>query len=110
MDQSQALNEIGALSQETRLNVLRRLVREGAPGLAAGEIAESMGVSPSNLSFHLKELEHAGLIAARREARSVIYSANYDGLRALIGFLMRDCCANRPEICAPRRAGSACGS
>ena len=101
MKASQALAAFAALSQETRLGIVRRLVREGPDGLSAGEVAEAAGVSASNVSFHLKELEHSGLIEARREARSIIYSANYDSLRDLIGFLMKDCCAGRPEICAP---------
>jgi len=104
MKASQALAAFAALSQETRLGIVRRLVREGPDGLSAGEVAEAAGVSASNVSFHLKELEHSGLIEARREARSIIYSANYDSLRDLIGFLMKDCCAGRPEICAPALA------
>jgi DNA-binding transcriptional ArsR family regulator len=101
MKESQALEAFAALSQQTRLGIVRLLVRQGPGGLPAGEVAEAGGVSASNVSFHLKELERAGLIEARREARSIIYSANFDGLRDLIGFLMKDCCAGRPEICAP---------
>jgi ArsR family transcriptional regulator, arsenate/arsenite/antimonite-responsive transcriptional repressor len=108
MKESQALDAFAALSQETRLGIVRLLVREGRDGLPAGAIAEAAKVSPSNVSFHLKELERAGLIEARREARSIIYSASFDGLRALIAFLMKDCCAGRPEICAPDLANSAC--
>lgn len=106
MKESQALEAFAALSQETRLGIVRRLVREGPDGLPAGAVAQAAGVSASNVSFHLKELERAGLIEARREARSIIYSANYDGLRELIAFLMKDCCAGRPEICAPALADS----
>jgi ArsR family transcriptional regulator, arsenate/arsenite/antimonite-responsive transcriptional repressor len=108
MDERQALAGFAALSQETRLGVVRLLVRAGPDGMAAGAVAEAAGVSPSNVSFHLKELEHAGLIASRREARSIIYAADYEGLRGLIGFLMRDCCSGRPEICAPVLAAAAC--
>jgi DNA-binding transcriptional ArsR family regulator len=107
MDESQALNAFGALSQETRLGIVRLLVHGGPEGLPAGAVAEAAKVSPSNVSFHLKELERAGLVEARREARSIIYSANFQGLRDLIAFLMKDCCAGRPEICAPV-AASAC--
>ena len=99
MDQSQALLGFGALSQESRLEIVRLLVRAGPKGVPAGEIASTVGVSPSNLSFHLKELERAKLVAARREARSIIYTANYDVLRGLVGFLMKDCCAGHPKIC-----------
>lgn len=103
MKQSQALLSFAALSQETRLAILRQLVRAGPDGLAAGTIAEAVGVSPSNLSFHLKELERSGLVSARREARSIIYSADYASLRGLIEFLTEDCCAGRKEICGPAR-------
>jgi DNA-binding transcriptional ArsR family regulator len=108
MKASQALEAFAALSQGTRLGIVRRLVRAGPDGLSAGDIAEAAKVSASNVSFHLKELERAGLIASRREARSVIYRADYDGLRELIGFLMKDCCAGRPEICAPVLADPCC--
>ena len=108
MDESQALKVFAALSQETRLGIVRLLVREGPDGLPASEIADAAKVSRSNVSFHLKELEHAGLIGARREARSIIYSANFKGLRELIGFLMTDCCANRSEICSPVLAAASC--
>ena len=108
MDESQALDGFAALSQETRLAIVRLLVRAGADGMPAGEVAGAVGVSASNVSFHLKELENAGLIAARREARSIIYSADYDTLRGLIGFLMKDCCGGRPEICAPVLADPRC--
>lgn len=99
MRESQAVQAMAALSQETRLRIVRRLVRAGAKGIAAGALAEGLGVSPSNMSFHLKELDRSGLIGARREARSIIYFANYDTLNGLIHFLMEDCCGGRPEIC-----------
>jgi len=93
MDDRQALLSFAALSQETRLGIIRTLVVAGREGLAAGAIAERMGVSPSNVSFHLKELERAGLISQRRESRSLIYVANYQPMADLIKFLMEDCCA-----------------
>jgi ArsR family transcriptional regulator len=101
MEQSQALLGFAALSQDTRLEILRLLVRAGPQGLAAGVVAEEVGTSPSNLSFHLKELERAGLISARREARSILYSADYASLRELVQFLTEDCCAGRKEVCGP---------
>ena len=101
MDEGQALIAFGAMSQETRLRIVRLLVRAGPEGMAAGAVAAAVAVSPSNVSFHLKELERAGLVAARRDARSIVYSAGYDALSGLIRFLMEDCCAGRPEICAP---------
>ena len=101
MDEGQALNAFGALSQGTRLRVVRLLVQVGPEGMAAGAIGEAVGASSSNASFHLAHLERAGLIRSRREARSIIYSANVDGLTGLIRFLMEDCCRGNPEICAP---------
>ena len=101
MNESQALPAFAALSQDTRLRILRRLVQAGAAGLPAGVIAEAVGASPSNISFHLKELERAGLVAARRESRSIVYRADYDALSGLVRFLMEDCCAARPEVCRP---------
>lgn len=108
MDERQALIVFSALSQETRLRILRMLVVAGPDGLAAGVIAERVEVSASNVSFHLKELERAGLVNARRDARSIIYSAEYDALSSLIRFLMEDCCSGRPEICAPVLSAASC--
>lgn len=108
MEERQALAAFGALSQETRLRILRMLVVAGTDGLAAGAIAEQAEVSASNVSFHLKELERAGLVSPRRDARSIIYSAQYDQISGLIRFLMEDCCSGRPEICAPVVTAAAC--
>jgi DNA-binding transcriptional ArsR family regulator len=105
MNESQALIAFAALSQGTRLQVVRYLVKAGREGVAAGALAEGLGISPSNLSFHLKELDRAGIIVARREARSIIYTVNFDSLRGLIQFLMEDCCAGLAEVRpAPARA------
>lgn len=108
MNERQALIGFSAMSQETRLRIVRLLVKAGPGGMAAGDIGEAMGVSPSNASFHLKELERAGLIAARRASRSIVYSADYDSLSGLIRFLMEDCCSGRPEICEPALAPACC--
>ncbi len=108
MDERQALTAFGALSQETRLKLLRLLVVAGPDGVAAGSLAEQVDVSPSNVSFHLKELERAGLVAARRDSRSILYSADFDVLSGLIRFLMEDCCSGRPEICAPAFSPACC--
>jgi DNA-binding transcriptional ArsR family regulator len=105
MNESQALSAFAALSQGTRLQVVRYLVKAGREGVAAGALAEGLGISPSNLSFHLKELDRAGIIVARREARSIIYTVNFDSLSGLIQFLMEDCCAGLAEVRpAPARA------
>ncbi|NVP54526.1 ArsR/SmtB family transcription factor [Mycoplana rhizolycopersici] len=111
MDDHQALASFAALSQETRLAIVRTLVVAGPEGLAAGAIAERMGVSPSNVSFHLKELERSGLICQRRESRSIVYSASYDTLADLVTFLMEDCCAGHPGIRgAVERSAGCCPS
>lgn len=107
MDERQALAAFAALAQEHRLRVVRRLVVAGPEGLAAGRIAEAVGVSASSASFHLKELEQAGLVQARREGRSILYSAAYPALSGLVAFLMKDCCQGRPEVCEPAVAALA---
>ncbi len=101
MDERQALAAFAALGQEHRLRVVRALVAAGPDGVAAGALADAVGIAGNTLSFHLKELSHAGLVASQREGRSVIYTAAYAGLSDLIRFLMRDCCQGRPEVCAP---------
>jgi ArsR family transcriptional regulator, arsenate/arsenite/antimonite-responsive transcriptional repressor len=108
MNERQALIAFGALSQETRLSILRLLVVAGPDGIAAGAIAEQVEVSASNVSFHLKELERAALVRARRSSRSIVYSAEFEVLSGLIRFLMEDCCSGRPEICAPALTSACC--
>lgn len=100
MNDQQAANAFGALSQLTRLHVIRNLVIAGPEGLAAGRLAELSGVSPSNISFHLRELEHAGLVRMRRESRSLIYSAQFEMLGSLVEFLIQDCCSGHPSVCS----------
>lgn len=107
MNERQALGAFAALSQETRLRVVRMLVTAGPDGMAAGAIAEAIGISTSNLSFHLKELEHAGLLSSRRQSRSIIYNAAYPALSAMVEFLLRDCCQGHPEVCTPAIAALA---
>ena len=96
-----ASKAFGALSQETRLAAFRLLVRCGAEGMAAGEIARALDIPHNTLSTHLSTLAHAGLVASRREGRSIIYSTDLAGIRGLLAFLMEDCCQGRPEVCAP---------
>lgn len=97
----EAVEALSALAHGYRLAVFRLLVRAGTEGLPAGEIARELGVLPNTLSSHLTILGHAGLIRSRREGRSILYAADYDGMRALLGFLAADCCNGHPEICAP---------
>jgi ArsR family transcriptional regulator len=109
MDELQALAAFAALAQEHRLRLVRALVIAGPEGLASGVLANAVGVSAATVSHHLKELSYSGLVASRREGRSIIYSAAYPALSGLIEFLMRDCCQGRPEVCAPAVAAlSAC--
>lgn len=109
MNESEALAAFTALSQDTRLQVVRILVQAGRDGMAAGAIGEAVGgASTSRLSFHLTHLEHAGLIQSRREGRFIIYSAVYPALAGLVGFLMKDCCRGHPEICTPAIAALDC--
>ena len=108
MEERQALFAFGALSQDTRLRIVRTLVIAGPEGLAAGSVAEKVGVSATNVSFHLKALEQAGLVSQQRASRSIIYTASYDTLGALVRFLMEDCCAGHPEICAPIGTANIC--
>ncbi|MEN3237960.1 MULTISPECIES: ArsR/SmtB family transcription factor [Methylobacterium] len=101
MEERQAVAAFAALGQEHRLRIVRALVTAGPDGLTAGALAGAVGVSGTNLSFHVKELSHAGLIQSRRDGRSIIYSATFLSLADLIEFLLRDCCQGRPEVCAP---------
>jgi ArsR family transcriptional regulator len=107
MDVERAVSFLGALAQETRLQIFRILVQAGTEGLAAGVIADSLSVLPTTLSFHLQQLNNAGLIVKRRASRSLIYSVNVDGMNALMGFLTEDCCGGRPELCLPGRTSGA---
>lgn len=94
-----AVKALGALAQESRLDVFRLLVRKGSGGMAAGELSDHFGLPPATMSFHLKELSNAGLITSRRESRSIIYSANYAHMQQLLNFLLENCCADNGGKC-----------
>ncbi len=96
-----AVVALSALAYEGRLMIYRELVQAGPEGLAAGEIARRLGMAPSTLSASLTVLSHAGLVISRREGRSIIYAAAYERMAALLGYLVKDCCNGRPEVCAP---------
>jgi ArsR family transcriptional regulator len=100
MDQKRAIAALGALAQETRLDLFRLLVTCGPEGLPAGVIAERVGVQPSSLSFHLAQLTHAGLITQRRLSRQLIYSAEYNAMTELLAYLTENCCGQGTS-CAP---------
>ena len=100
MEINEAAAALTALAQTSRLEVFRLLVAAPAP-ICAGDIAEQLEVPKPTLSFHLKELTQAGLIAARREGRSIYYAVEPGGIRGLMAFLTEDCCQGRPELCLP---------
>jgi DNA-binding transcriptional ArsR family regulator len=101
MESKLAVAALSALAHEGRLAIFRMLVQAGADGVAAGEIARRLGVPANTLSANLNVLSHAGLIESRREGRSIIYTAEYARMAALLGFLMEDCCQGSAAICAP---------
>ena len=105
MEEKNALVALGALAQETRLELFRLLIQFAPNGLPAGEIAERLGVPAPTLSFHLKELSRAGLVEFRSEGRFVIYRARVDALQELIGFLTDNCCQGAPQQCVPVAVG-----
>ncbi len=107
MNTINAVRVLGALAHESRLSIFRTLVVAGPEGIAAGEIAQQLGISPSSLSFHLKDLTHAELVSPRQEGRFVIYTANFDAMTSLIGFLTENCCAGAP--CAASDLPNCCG-
>jgi DNA-binding transcriptional ArsR family regulator len=104
METTDAVAALSALAHPGRLEIFRLLVRAGAPGMAAGEIARATGVLPNTLSANLNILSGAGLVSSRRDGRSIIYTAAYERMRELLAFLMEDCCAGDPAICAPLAA------
>jgi ArsR family transcriptional regulator len=104
METSDAVDALSALAHTGRLEVFRRLIQAGPEGLAAGEIARATGSLPNTLSTNLGILANAGLVASRRDGRSIIYTAAYERMGELLAFLVEDCCAGRPEICAPLTA------
>jgi len=99
METKQALDAFSALSQETRLGVLRHLIQALPGNIAAGDIARDLDVPASTLSTHLAILSRAGLVTSERSGRVISYQADLDGLRALLGFLVNDCCRGKPELC-----------
>jgi len=96
-----AVSCLSALAHEGRLKAFRLLVQAGVLGLPAGEIARQLDTLPNSLSANLNVLSHAGLVRSRRQGRSIIYTAEYDRMRDLLGFLVEDCCGGSPEICSP---------
>ncbi len=100
MNKRSAVTSLAALAHEQRLSIFRLLVRRGPSGLAAGSISKSVHASPTATSFHLKELESAGLIRSTRQGRSIIYALHVEAVRELLTYLTEDCCQGNPEMCA----------
>lgn len=101
MDNITAVKLFAALAQDSRLGLFRLLVQAGPSGLPAGAIADQMGLPASTLSFHLKELVHAGVVQSRQAGRFIYYSADFATMNALIGFLTENCCGGQPQECCP---------
>jgi len=105
METTPALKALGALAQETRLAIFRRLVQAGPSGMAAGAIAEVLDVAAPTLSFHLAQLGNAGLVQSRQAGRFVYYSADFDAMNRLVGFLTENCCGG--NACGPQAVACA---
>ena len=101
MDKTSAVAALAALAQNTRLDVFRLLVQAGIEGMAPGLMSERLDLPGATLSFHLKELRHAGLVTFRREGRSLIYAAAYDSMNALLAYLTENCCRGHAADCGP---------
>jgi DNA-binding transcriptional ArsR family regulator len=98
---------LAALAHQHRLRIFRLLVKAGPSGMPAGEIAEKVGIGATNMSFHLKELDRAGLLCATRQGRYVRYAVDVEGMRRLLTYLTEDCCQGRPELCGETFAAAA---
>lgn len=99
MDTKEAVKRLSSIAQEARLDIFRLLVQAGPEGLSAGVIGEKLDIPNSTLSFHLKELNHAGLISSRQESRFIYYSANYKAMNDLLSYLTENCCAGTASCC-----------
>lgn len=99
METKPAVTVLAALAQETRLMIFRLLIEAGPKGVPAGVIAQKLEVPGATLSFHLKELSHAGLLTSRQEGRFVYYMADFERMAALMSFLTQNCCRGMPQEC-----------
>lgn len=99
MKSAQVVKALTALAQPTRLAIYRLLVACGPEGMAAGQVAEKLKVSPATLSFHFKTLSHAGLIEGRQEGRFIYYTANFTVMNGMLAYLTENCCAGNPDAC-----------
>jgi DNA-binding transcriptional ArsR family regulator len=106
MEKTDAVAALAALAQDNRLDVFRLLVRAGRAGMPAGAVADALSVAPNTLTFHFDRLRQAGLVTVRREGRSMIYSARYETMNALLAYLSENCCAGLDDGCGRRGAAS----
>src|SRR5437899_11159519 len=106
MEKHSVIAALAALAQDNRLDVFRLLVKAGPAGLAAGQVAKALGLPPNTLSFHFDRLRQAGLIAVRRESRSMIYTAQFDTMHGLVDFLTENCFAGVAVDCGPSSAAT----
>jgi ArsR family transcriptional regulator len=109
MEINSAVQALSALGQESRLRVFRLLVRCGPKGMPAGDIAEQLKIPANTMSSHLAVLSRAGLVASRKQGRSVIYAVDVAGTRKLLAFLVEDCCRGKPKVCQPLIASALAG-
>jgi len=101
MRREEVIAALGALAQESRLDIFRMLVQKGPDAVAAGEIARKLDLPAPTLSFHLGQLKHAGLLSAHRHSRSISYAVNFRTMNALLKYLTENCCQGQAELCAP---------
>jgi DNA-binding transcriptional ArsR family regulator len=101
MEKTDAVAALAALAQDNRLDVFRLLVQAGPEGMAAGHVADELGLAPNTLTFHFDRLRFAGLVTVRRNGRSMIYAARFEAMNDLISFLTENCCQGAQERCAP---------
>lgn len=99
---AQVVKALAALAQPTRLAIYRLLVGHGAEGMAAGEVAAKLRVSPATLSFHFRTLSHAGLLDSRQDGRFVYYAANFTAMHGIVAYLTENCCGGNPDACKPK--------
>lgn len=107
MKKQNAVAILAALAQDNRLDVFRLLVEAGSAGMPAGHIGASLRLPPNALTFHLDRLREAGLVASRRDGRSMIYAAQFEAMNSLVSYLTDHCCQGRPDLCKPKAGKSA---
>jgi ArsR family transcriptional regulator, arsenate/arsenite/antimonite-responsive transcriptional repressor len=101
METTDAVSALAALAQENRLDIFRLLVEAGPDGMAAGHVAEKLGLAPNTLTFHFDRLRTAGLVTVRRDGRSMIYAARFETMNGLVSFLTENCCQGSLAGCGP---------